>query len=311
MKCLRLACAVWSLGLLTLAAPAPLRAQTIRVTLLGTGTPAPSLERFGPSILVEADSEKLLFDVGRGASQRLAQLGVSYADLSAVFFTHLHSDHVVGLPDLWLTGWLLSRRETAIPVYGPAGTVDMARHLEEAYSFDTEVRIREGKAPVDGSHLAAHDITEGVVFERGGVRVTAFLVDHGPTKPAFGYRVDYAGRAVVLSGDTRFSPNLIAHAQGVDLLIHEVAAATLEDLQAHERTRIVVGHHTTPECAGEVFALVHPKLAAYSHIGLFPGVREGDVIPLTRTHYAGPLVVGQDLMRFDVADTVSVIAPHR
>lgn len=306
MKYPSLACALLGLGGMTLAAPGPLHAQSIRVTLLGTGGPPPSLIRFGPSILVEADSEKLLFDVGRGASQRLAQLRVSYAGLTALFLTHLHSDHVVGLPDLWLTGWLLSRRETPLPVYGPTGTVDMAQHLEEAYRFDTEVRIREGHMPVGGSHLAATDIGEGVVFERNGVRVTAFLVDHGPTRPAYGYRVDYAGRSVVLSGDTRFSPNLIAHAQGVDLLIHEVAAATAEDLRDHERTRIIVGHHTTPERAGEVFDLVHPRLSAYSHIVLFPGVTDGDLEPLTRTHYAGPLVIGQDLMWFEIGDTVTV-----
>lgn len=291
---------------ITLAAPVSLQAQGIRVTLLGTGSPIPLLTRFGPSILVEAGSVKLIFDVGRGATQRLRQVGVSYADLSAIFFTHLHSDHVVGLPDFWLTGWLISRRDSVLRVFGPAGTADMARHLEEAFRFDTEVRIREGKAPVNGSHLAAKDIVEGVVFDQSGVKVTAFEVDHGPTRPAFGYRVDYAGRAVVLSGDTKFSPNLITHAQGADLLVHEVAAATEADFQANERTRTIVGHHTTPARAGDLFTQVHPKLAVYSHIILFPGIQDADLVPLTRTHYAGPLVVGQDLMRFEVGDSVTV-----
>ncbi len=295
----------------TVAAPASLGAQVIRVTLLGTGSPIPALDRFGPSTLVEAGSQTLLFDVGRGASQRLFQLGVPYSKLSALFFTHLHSDHVVGLPDLWLTGWLLSRRETALQVLGPAGTMDMTRHLEEAFRFDTEVRIREGKAPPNGAHLATKDIGEGVVFEQDGVRVTAFEVDHGPTRPALGYRVDYGGRAVVLSGDTRFSPNLIEHARGADLLIHEVAAATAQDLGAHERTRIIVGHHTTPERAGEVFDRVRPKLAVYSHIVLFSGMRDSDLVRLTRTHYSGPLVIGRDLMSFEVGDTVKVAEDYR
>lgn len=291
---------------LLLTIPASLPAQAIRVTLLGTGAPPPSLERFGPSILVEAGPEKLVFDVGRGALQRLAQLRVSYAALSGVFFTHLHSDHVVGLPDFWLTGWLLSGRDSALAVFGPAGTADMTRHLEAAYAFDTEVRIREGKNPVGGSHLRTSDISEGVIFEQGGVRVTAFLVDHGPTRPALGYRVDYGSHSVILSGDTRYSVNLINHSKGVDLLIHETASATAEDLQAHERTRIIIAHHTTPECAGEVFDRVRPKLAAYSHIVLFPGVTEDDALRLTRTHYAGPLVMGKDLMRFEIGDSVTV-----
>lgn len=79
----------------------------IKVTLLGTGTPQPILERFGASILVQAGGKNLLFDAGRGCLQRLQQIGVEYNTLDGVFFTHLHSDHIVGFPDLWLTGWLV------------------------------------------------------------------------------------------------------------------------------------------------------------------------------------------------------------
>ena len=133
----------------------------------------------------------------------------------------------------------------------------MAQHLEAAYRVDTEVRIREGKAPAGGSHLAATDIVEGVVFERGAVRVTAFEVDHGPMRPAFGYRVDYAGRAVVLSGDTRFSLNLIAHAEGIDLLIHEVAAATErgpgQPTNVPALSSATIPHQTAPGWSSVVF----------------------------------------------------------
>jgi ribonuclease Z len=77
--------------------------------------------------------------------------------------------------------------------------------------------------------LLVKEISEGVVYDKAGVKVTAFEVDHAPVTPAFGYRIDYAGRSVVLSGDTRVSENLIRHAQGVDLLVHEVfVPATLE-----------------------------------------------------------------------------------
>jgi ribonuclease Z len=86
------------------------------VTLLGTGTPRPIMERFGPSILVEAGAEVLLFDAGRGSLQRLEQVGIPYARLTGVFLTHLHSDHVVGLPDLWLSGWLVSRHAAPLEV---------------------------------------------------------------------------------------------------------------------------------------------------------------------------------------------------
>src|SRR6185436_9635209 len=101
---------------------------TIKVTLLGTGGPVPSIERFGPSILVEAGGEKLLFDCGRCASQRLWQLKIPLSQIDALFLTHLHSDHIVGIPDVWLTGWIpaaFGRRLYPFVVFGPGGTRDM------------------------------------------------------------------------------------------------------------------------------------------------------------------------------------------
>jgi len=280
-------------------------ANEIRVTLLGTGTPRPLMDRFGPSILVEAGNEKLIIDAGRGSIQRLLQLDVSYADITGVLLTHLHSDHTVGLPDLWLTGWLISRRATPTPLWGPAGTTHMANALEEAYAFDRDIRVSDDKVPAAGGHLDAHDIAERVVFDRNGVKVTSFLVDHGVIKPALGYRVDAGGRSVVLSGDTRYSPNLIKHAAGVDLLIHEVGAASDEELRRNELSRSIIAHHTTPEKAAQLFNEVHPKLAVFSHIVL-RGITVDEMMRTTQAAYSGPLQLGEDLMRFHVGDSVTI-----
>ena len=206
-------------------APAFAAGQEIKVTLLGTGAPPPVMHRFGPSILVEAGGQKFLIDAGRGALQRLGQLRVRWQDVDGVFLTHLHSDHVVGFPDLWLTGWLVGPgRDRPLHVRGPRGTKKMMLHLEQAYEFDIRIRLYDDRAAPEGIVVLAEDISEGVVFEKGGVKITAFEVDHKPIKPAFGYRVDYGGRSVVLSGDTRVSQNLIRHAQGVDVLVHEVVS---------------------------------------------------------------------------------------
>jgi ribonuclease Z len=277
----------------------------IRVTLLGTGTPRPLMNRFGPSTLVEAGNEKLIFDAGRGAMQRLYQLGVSYADITGVLLTHLHSDHTVGLPDLWLTGWLVSSRAKPLELWGPAGTRKMVAGLQSAYGFDLDIRVRDDKLPADGGRIVAHDITEQVVFDRGGVKVTAFLVDHGLVRPALGYRVDAGGHSVVLSGDTRYSPNLIAHAKGADLLIHEVGVASTEQVSTDAHTRTIIAHHTTPEDAARVFNAVRPKLAVFSHIVL-RGATADDALRITRLTYDGPLELGEDLMRFHVGDEVTI-----
>ncbi|MGB5102478.1 MAG: MBL fold metallo-hydrolase [Steroidobacteraceae bacterium] len=139
------------------------------------------------------------------------------------------------------------------------------------------------------------------------MKITAFEVDHAPVEPALGYRFDHAGHSVVLSGDTRYSSNLIRHAQGVDLLVHEVAVPESFLRAGHPTARAaqIVAHHTTPEQAGLVFARTKPRLAVYSHVCL-PGATEQDLVPPTRRHYAGPLEVGEDLMVVEVGEEISV-----
>jgi ribonuclease Z len=293
--------------------PAAVVAQEIKVTLLGTGTPVPAMNRFGPSILVEAAGQKFLFDAGRGALQRLAQLRVRWQDIDGLFLTHLHSDHVVGFPDLWLTGWLVGPgRDRPLHVWGPRGTTKMMSHLEQAYEFDIRIRLYDDRAAPDGVLILAEDIDERVVFDKGGLKITAFEVDHAPVKPALGYRVDYGGRSAVLSGDTRVSPNLIRHAQGVDLLVHEVASPesfTRAGVRP-ERAKSVIEHHVTPEQAGEVFAKTKPRLAVYSHI-VQADATDQDLMPPTRRNYSGPVEVGEDLMVILVGERIEVRRPAR
>ena len=285
----------------------------IKVTLLGTGAPPPVINRFGPSVLVEAGEQKFLFDAGRGALQRLAQIKIRWQDVDGVFLTHLHSDHTVGFPDLWLTGWLVGPgRDRPLNVWGPRGTKQMMSHLEQAFEYDLRIRPYADRASPNGAVILVQEITQGVVFEKAGVKITAFEVDHGPTKPAFGYRVDYGGHSVVLSGDTRASENLIQHAQGVDVLIHEVVApGTFQRAgTTPERAKSIAAQHATPEQAGEVFSRVKPRLAVYSHI-LLPTATEQDVIPSTRKTYSGPLELGEDLMVIEVSETIEIRRPAR
>ena len=285
------------------------RAEGLRVTLLGTGSP--QMFRSGPSILVEAGSEKLLFDCGRGAAQQLFRLKISLAVVQTLFFTHLHSDHVVGFPDLWLNGWTPAGggRKDPMRIWGPSGTEAMIANLQKAYEFDLHIRRDvDEHLPAEGVMVVAKDIEAGLIYERNGVKVTAFEVDHGPVKPAFGYRVEYAGKSVVLSGDTRFSDNLIRSSNGADLLIHEVISPDAYPQPFNEITKKIIAHHTTPEQAGEIFTRVKPKLAVYSHIT--PGnVKVEDLIASTRKTYAGPLEVGADLMSFDIGDKIEVHRP--
>jgi ribonuclease Z len=284
----------------------------LRVILLGTGAgPALNMQRYGISTLVVAGPEKLMFDCGRAATLRMNQLGIRLGDVTTLFLTHLHSDHIIGIPDLYLA--VPEVRKTTFRVFGPEGTRTMMDHLRQAFAFDIHIR-RDVDEKIEGyGAMSATDIKQGVVYESNGVKVTAFLVDHGPVKPAFGYRVDYIGHSVAMSGDTEPSDNLVKFAQGVDVLVHETAGGLRNDPildgppnevlpngVTRAQARAARAHHTDPIEAGQIFARVKPKLAVFSHGGTQA------TLPYVRQNYSGRVEIGEDMMTIDVGDAVDV-----
>ncbi len=294
--------------------------ETFRVTLIGTGTPTPHPQRLGPATMVQVGNQTLLFDAGRGVPIRFSQLRIPMARIDTLFITHYHSDHVSGIPDLWLTGWLPAggQRKQPFRVIGPTGAKALMAHLEKAYAADVRIRIADQKLSPAGATVVTEEFaSDGVIYERDGVRVTAFEVDHGvEIKPAYGYRIDYKGRSALISGDTRFSENLIRNGMGVDLLVHAIAGSKPELLQ-NAVVRRILEHHTLPPEAATVFNRTKPKLAVYTHFVLqrtetvaAPTIEE--ILAETRKTYAGPLQAGEDLMSFDITeDGVKVNPPPR
>ena len=190
-------------------------------------------------------------------------------------------------------------------VFGPTRTDNMLNYLRKAFAFDIKMRVEDDKRSEEGSKFLVKEIQQGVIYEKNGVKVIAFLVDHYPIGPAFGYRVEYNGHSVVLSGDTRYSENVIKFAKGADLLIHEVAIAP-DTLSKSDPQYNILMHHTTVEQAAKVFKDVHPKLAVYSHIVKIRGLTEEDIMKKTKASYPGQVIMGEDLMSFSIDDTVSV-----
>lgn len=286
-----------------------------RVTLLGTGTPIPRPDRFGPSTLIEAGDHTVLIDAGRGATMRLFQLGVPIGRIDALLLTHFHSDHTVGIPDLWLTGWLSSHfgnRQRPFKVIGPVGAERLMHHLEAAYASDIEIRVEDEKLSREHIAIAVEEFAEdGIVYQAGDLRIIAFAVDHGDAiKPCYGYRVEYRGRVAVISGDTRYNDNVLRYGQGADLMVHEVAMAPSE-LLGEAYIQRIVNHHTSPWDAGRIFAQTRPKLAAFTHLVMLASATVSaptvdDLVAATRQTYSGPLEVGEDLMSFELGETVIV-----
>ena len=291
----------------------------IIVTMLGTGTPMLNPDRFSQSILVEAAGRKLLFDTGRGAILRLVQAGISPASVEQVFFTHYHSDHTVGFSDFWLMSWLPAGggRKTPLKVVGPTGVQALIEGHRMAFADDIRIRTDDQDLPPEGVQIDFTSFsTDGVVFDEDGLVVTAFETNHGAKiKPNFGYKIEYAGRTFVISGDTKKDDRVARVATGADVLVHSVGAASKE-LLARSDIALILQHHTTPAEAGEIFAAAAPKLAVFTHMVLlgragYPPLKPADVVKMTQEKYHGQIVVAEDLLRLEIGETVVVQMPEK
>ena len=297
---------VWVAGLALLALICdPSRAQTADTTtvvLLGTGTPRPDPLASGPATVVQVGSRVFLFDAGSGIERQLNAAHLPINGVTALFVTHLHSDHTLGLPDLFLTSWVMGRTVPLL-AYGPIGLRQMTEHILAAWSEDIAMRTGGLEHEVkDGQRVAVHEIKPGVVYDSGGVKITAVPVSHGDWKEAYGYRIDTPTRSIVISGDTRPSEALATAALGVDILIHEVypesRVAPENRPGGADWPNYLRAFHTSDEQLGRIAARAQPKLLILHHI-VRSGAGDDEVLAgIRRGGYTGKVVVGKDLERY-------------
>jgi len=280
-------------------------ADYMRVTMLGTGSPRPSVERSGPAVLVEVGGKYLLFDAGRGVVQRLQQLDIRTSTIQNVFLTHLHSDHISAIDDIWLTGWIYQRPKP-LNIYGPIGTKSFVDNMQQSYSYDVKIRNQYSGLDSNAGAIVTHEINPGVIFSEDGVKVTAFLVNHKPVDPAYGYRIDFGDRSVVISGDTTYSQSLIDHSQGVDLLVHEIMSVKDKLLEKNPRLQKIQRYHTSPQQLIEVLNKTNPRATVLTHV-ILVGINKEDVIAKVSDKFEGDLQIAEDLMIIEVGSSVKVI----
>ena len=277
-----------------------LSAVALQVILLGTGYPRPDANHAGPSTAIVAGEKWFVVDAGRGVTMRIAGTDLQYDKMQAVFITHFHSDHTAGLPDLFDTSWQFGRKTRPLELYGPPGISRIAKAMLDFFRDDIHYRrdLLE-KHPAAGATIKTHDVREGVVYDDGEVRVTAFLVDHRPVEPAFGYRFDSVGHSIVISGDTRPTPNLVKFAKGADILVLEAYLPEhFLKVDTPEVAARLMHYHTSAEEAGQIAAEAGVKTLVLTH--LIPAGAAETFRQRAAKAFKGKIVVGDDLVRVPV-----------
>jgi ribonuclease BN (tRNA processing enzyme) len=286
-------------------------APKTQIVMLGTGTPLPDPNRFGPCTAIVANNTPYLVDLGTGVVRRAAAArdkGVTALEptnLKTAFITHLHSDHTLGFPDVILTPWVMGRKEP-LEVYGPSGTREMAEHILKAYATDVKTRT-EGleHSNKTGYAVNAHEIKPGVIYKDQNVTVKAFSVDHGNLQ-AYGYRFETPDRTVVISGDTRPTPAILENCQGCDVLIHEVYTEASFALVSDEWKKYRLAYHTSSKELADIASKAKPGLLILYHRAN-PGCdqartqdcreagSEEQLLKEMHEFYSGKVVAGHDL----------------
>lgn len=272
--------------------------MTIEITLVGTGSPLPDPLRAGPSTLIRAGGQNLLVDCGRGALMRLAAAGVGANALTALLLTHLHSDHIADLGDLIITRWVstFTPDPPPLPIIGPPGTAEVVQATLRAFGFDVGYRIAHHADLTAPPPLEVHEYTDGVVWDRDGVVVTAGPTDHRPVEPTIGFRVEFGGKAVVLAGDTVPCAGLDTLSQGADALVHTVIRADLVEALPMQRIRDILDYHSSVQQAAATAQRAGVGTLVLTHYvpAIAPG-QEEQWRALAAEEFGGRIELGDDL----------------
>jgi ribonuclease Z len=293
--------------------------EGLHAGLCGSGSPLPDSTRAGPCVFVIAGTRVYIVDAGDGSPRKLGPMGLSPGLIDAILLTHFHSDHIDGLGEMMLQRWGGGSHKDPVPVIGPQGVESVVEGFNEAYAQDKKYRVAhhgEAVVPSSGAGGVAHPFTlvEGsdasqVVLEQDGLTITAFPVNHSPVFPAAGYRFDYRGRSVVISGDTAPSATLVKYSRGTDVLFHEglqtaMVSALQDAAERHGRGAAakifadIPSYHTTPEDAARIAQQAGVRYLMFYHtIPALPlSYLNAAFLGNAPKIFMGPITVGRDGM---------------
>jgi ribonuclease Z len=274
----------------------------MQITILGSGSPLPDAERAGPSGLVRAGAATLLVDCGRGVLMRLAGAGVQVGQLSVVLLTHLHSDHTTDFNDVLTTWWVMPfTAGRPLPVIGPPGTKAFVERTIAAMVADIGYRIDHHDDLNEPPSCTVTEVSDGVAYELGTLRVTAGLVDHGVVRPAIGYRFEDGDSIATWSGDTLPCAGLDALTAGAGCYVQTVIRRDLVEQVPLQRFLDILDYHSDVQGAASTAARAGARTLVLNHMvpAPLPGT-EGEWRDLaTAAGYDGEVLVAHDLLTVD------------
>jgi len=273
----------------------------MQVIVLGSGSPLPDPGRAGPSTLVRTAAGDLLFDCGRGVLMRAAAVGSGPGAFRALFLTHLHSDHITDLNDIFTMRWVTSLVPNPLPVFGPGGTTTLLQATEAMLGPDIGYRLAHHDDLQWGPSSTVTEVDRGVIFGEGAVLVTAAPTDHAPVRPTVGYRVDEGERSVVVAGDTVPCAGLDALCAGADVLVQTVVRPDLIEQFGLPRLTDVLDYHSSVADAAHTAARNGVRVLVLTHLVPAPAPgTEQEWLDQAAAHFDGEVILGADLLTVDV-----------
>ncbi len=272
----------------------------------------------GISTLIEAGGQKFLFDAGRGVLQRLGESRINIPAVDKVLFTHLHSDHIEGLPGLWMTSWFITKRNQPMQFWGPEGTHDMLDGMRQFMKHDVINRANP-QVRASGVLIQSTEIRAGLIYDANQIRITAIKAEHGDGNPAFAYLFEHDGKKILITGDSTYTSTFAEAVTDADVTVCNVYApslALLEHIDDYAEpiptvVRNVSAKLASPEQAARMFRETGAKLGVFTHNIFYDSSAKDIVTRVKAAGFKGDILIASDRQQVYLGNKIEIREPAK